>query len=274
MNKNIIKIVLVVVIVGFLSVIVHSSYNLKKQHTITTPIRTLKEIEASDLDDRQNRIDHVLATKGKYYQRYSLTKNEPKKLIITYYKFDFKNIDKNKRNRRGILVFEEKTQGDIKLIWESTDNVSATWSIIGTYDLTGDGIKEIIVLWEYDKGEDFYIYKWNGSGFDMITPYVDSNNKYAPAGSKYLGFGGEYGMTKIFDVDKDGIPEIVQPHTTFLGLAKDLLTSLTKETYQAYKWNGEKYYLWKEQEQSFTPSTNIDEYSVINILDQLELENH
>ncbi len=202
--------------------------------------------------DRQNRIDHVIATKGKDYQRFSLTKTGAKNLIITHH-------------QQGILVFEEKEFEKIKLIWESTEDISDPRSKVGVSDLTGDGVNEILALWDNDKGETLYIYKWNSDGFDMITPYLIH---IRPDGkeSNYVGFGGEESMTKIFDVDKDGIPEIVQPYNIFLGLAENRLDVINKKVYRAYKWDGSKYFLWREQKDSLTPSTGEDQYSVGNVL--------
>lgn len=258
MSKDIIKIIIVIVIVGFLGVTI-SFNSRKKEKPITTPIRTVNEIETSDLNDRQNRIDHVITTKGKDYPRYSLTKDSPKNLIITYYLYqlNYESFNKDRklsRDRRGILVFEEKTQGNIKLIWESEDDINAYRSKTGMYDLTGDGINEIVALWDYDKVADIYIYKWNGSGFNMISPIENPDSKF----HKFIVFNAESSLIKVFDIDKDGIPEIILPFN--LGSTKN------KEIYRAYKWNGLKYFLWKEQEKSFTPSTEEDEYSVINML--------
>ncbi len=211
---------------------------------------------------RTGLIEYITKTKGNKYERYSLTENGPKNLIITYYQNE-RGSTFAERDREGILVFQDQPSGEAKLLWESSEKISATLPIIGAYDLTGDGVKEILALWQYDLGEDLYIYKWDGGNFKMITPYLDSKSPYGK-GSKYLGFGGDGGATKIFDVDKDGIPEIVFPY---------ILEKKTRGiVYHAYKWSGSKYFLWKEQKESFTPHEGEDEYSVISILQKLETE--
>ncbi|MEK7621836.1 MAG: hypothetical protein AAB415_01525 [Patescibacteria group bacterium] len=280
MSKNIIKIVvflgiliILVVAINFLSDSKKQNPNKQQDHqtvtSTTTSTPTVREFDASGLMDRQIRIDHVLNTKGKDYRRFSLTNGGQKDLIITYYQINLKNIQSDdvaiRRQQQGILVFKDRESGQIDLIWESKEHISDPRVKVGMYDVTGDKTNEILALWDNDQGEALYIYKWNGVGFNMISAYYDHKR---PDGiiSKELAFGGEESMTKIFDVDKDGIPEIVQPYNIILGLAENRLDVISKKVYQAYKWNGSEYYLWKEQKQSFTPREWEDEYSVINIL--------
>ncbi len=267
MSKTTIKIIVSLGVVALLTLVYFVSGSNKQnqgQQTISpTPTSTAREPEVSVPVDRQERIDHVLATKGKDYRRYSLTKDGPKNLIITYYQINLKNLQTEdvelRRHQKGILVFEEKKIGEIELIWESMDDVAATRPILGVYDLTGEGVNEIIALWQYDKVDDLYIYKQNKDDFEMITPYFEHVRSDGGV-FKYIGFNAEENLIKIFDVDKDGIPEIVFPFT---------LGSKEKgEVYRAYKWDGSKYYLWKEQKESFTPSTRADEYSVASVLYQ------
>jgi hypothetical protein len=260
MQKNTIKIITYLGVLMLSGVAVYFLLGEKKQNQTSVTKSTIDKPYVENLDDRQNRINDVINTKGKDYPRYSLFKDGPKNLIITYYQ-----IIEFKRQQQGILVFEEKQVGEIKLIWESTDDIPDFRVKVGVYDLTGDGVNEVLALWDNDYGQNIYIYKWNGSGFDMITPYLDYK-WFDGVITKELAFGGEYAMTKIFDVDKDGIPEIVQPETTILGLAENRLDTIEKKSYRAYKWDGTKYYLWKEQKNSFTPTIGADEYSVISIL--------
>ncbi len=284
MSKNTIKILVSLGVVALLGATVYflpvSKQQNQEQHTLPSPSATnsiatstppVSELETSEPVDRQNRIDHVLATKGKDYRRYSLTKDSPKNLIITYYQIDLKNLHAEdvalRRHQQGILVFKEKESGEIKLLWESNDYISQTRPIIGVYDLTGDGVNEILTLWQNGKYEDLYIYKWDGNGFDMISPYYDSKWSDGVI-RKAFAFNARDSEMKIFDVDKDGIPEIIQSNNIIIRTQEDGF-DLTKEVFHAYKWNGSKYYLWKEQEKPFTPVTKEgyeSEYSVANVL--------
>ncbi|MEO8637830.1 MAG: hypothetical protein ABI430_02935 [Candidatus Taylorbacteria bacterium] len=276
MSKNTIKII---TSIGILVILGASFYyfssNSKKQDLQTTTLAPSpdSDFDSSDPYDRQNRINDVIITKGKDYPRFSLTKDGPKNLIITYYLINLKNLhseDMNlRRHSEGILVFEEKTPGEIKLIWESADEFTDPRVKVGVYDLTADGVNELIALLDNDQGGAMLVYKWNGDGFDLITPYdehIRPDGKVSPS----LAFGADSGMTKIYDVDKDGIPEIVFPFDIRLNWDESTLNFNYRKVYRAYKWDGSKYYLWKEQKQSFTPSTTEDQYSVISILNRLE----
>ncbi|MFZ2522502.1 MAG: hypothetical protein WAX44_03275 [Minisyncoccia bacterium] len=207
---------------------------------------------------RTGLIEFITQTDGEGYRRFSLTDEGHKNLIITFYQNE-RGSTVAERDRRGVLVFQNQPSGEVKLLWESNDKITAAIPILGTLDLTGDGVKEILALWQTGYSEGLYIYKYNGVGFDMITPYLDSKSPYGK-GSHYLGFGGEDSLTKIVDVDKDGVPEITFPF---------LLNQGGGITYHAYKWDGSKYFLWKEQETPFT-SDGRDEFSVVYVIDRIE----
>lgn len=244
--------------------------NYKKDEIISKdPYLSLSKFEVLAPVDRQNRIDHVMLTNGREYKKYSLTKDGPQNLIITYFQINLNTIKSTnlelRRHQQGILVFREDKNGEIKLIFESKNNYSSPRIKIGIYDLTGDGVNEILALLDNDQGGAMLIYKWNGSDFDMITPYV----KYTRFDGKQtdeLAFGADSGMTKIFDIDKDGIPEISFPVNIFLGLDENS-DAKNEIKFQAYKWNGTEYFLWKEQKEPFMGRDGRDEYSAIDIID-------
>jgi len=258
MSKNIIKIIVslgIAVLLGtFVYVLPSPRKQNQEQQTISpastatstaTSTPTKRKLEVSEPVDRQNRIDHVLATKEKDYTRYSLTKDGPKNLIITYYQINLKNLHAEdielRRHQQGVLVFEERASGEIQLIWESTDNISMTRPLLAIRDLTGDGVNEIVAMWQNGASEILYIYKFNDRGktFELITPLHQAGLKYGSTAFSPV-FNGPDSATQIIDLDNDGVPEVTLPGD---------------EDYKAYKWNGTKYFLWKEQKEPFIKQT-------------------
>lgn len=234
-------------------------------------------IELTSPVNRQNRIDHVLTTGGRGYRKVSFGDN--RRFIITHYQINRDLIGVTSDQRRelinegvreqGILVFEENEQKQFELFWESEEeNISMTLPILGIYDLTGDKIPEVIALWQNGKYESLFIYQFIDNGFNLITPLEQPLLKYESL-IYWPIFNTKDSLIKIIDIDQDGILEIEMPDSIFLGLAPDGLTTKSKEVYHAYKWDGSEYYLWKEQETSFT-SDGRDEFSVVNVIDRLE----
>ena len=114
-------------------------------------------------------------------------------------------------------------------------------------DINSDGIPEIV--WEYDLGvtgrnNAFYVYKFAGDRFKIITP-VRTVEGITPSGSilKYNDtlLSGDSGLTQMEDIDNDGVQEITVGD--WMGAIGD---NAGGKDIKIYKYDGDKYYLWKE----------------------------
>ena len=192
---------------------------------------------------------------GKPYEQVALTKDGPKDYVVTFYQPNPRdeNLKTWQEQRGGILVFHIK-ESKPELIWESTDDITLTRPLLAVRDLTGDGVNEIVAMWQNGASEILYIYELNDKKktFELITPLGAPFLAYGSTTS-YPIFDGPDSTIQIIDLDGDKIPEII-----ILGLVtpdknntEDGITRNDKRPYEAYKWNGTKYYLWKTSEKPF-----------------------
>src|SRR3989344_789865 len=157
--------------------------------------------------------------------------------------------DNNKKENKpgwkfgGLIVFKLEN-GRPVFFWESSENINVG-RIGGFMDINSDGIPEIV--WEYDLGvtgrnNAFYVYKFENSGFKLITPLLTTT----PSGSTWnyniTLLCGDSGLTQMEDIDNDGVQEIM------VGDWKGSIGDNTAgKDIKIYKYDGDKYYLWKEE---------------------------
>ena len=160
--------------------------------------------------------------------------------------------DNNKKENKpgwkfgGLIVFKLEN-GRPVFFWESSENINVG-RIGGFMDINSDGIPEIV--WEYDLGvtgrnNAFYVYKFAGDRFKIITP-VRTVEGITPSGSilKYNDtlLSGDSGLTQMEDIDNDGVQEITVGD--WMGAIGD---NAGGKDIKIYKYKGERYYLWKEE---------------------------
>lgn len=148
--------------------------------------------------------------------------------------------DERYGNRGGLIVFS----GD-KEIWGSKDFLlELTQESTKFQDLTGDAIPEIITT---DSGGGnvtacvMSVYKWNGVIFELITPLPDEY--ISPCDGSNPSNGG------IKDIDNDGIFELITFKMYRVYPDADIgdpKRNQMRETELIYKFDGKKYFLWKE----------------------------
>ena len=184
----------------------------------------------------------VIDSKGEGYSRHSLEQEGEANIIVTFYQPYFPSPLKEDQTG-GILVFEVDNS-QVKKIWESDDIITLTRPVIDVRDVTGDGKTEILAFWSDGKVDILYIYSWNGKSFDYITPIQKVESKYAPENLYAPIFGVYKGNIQIKDLDGDNVEEvIISGGTTRDEVGNEIL--LQSEI--IYKWNGHRYYLWKEE---------------------------
>lgn len=182
----------------------------------------------------------VINSKGERYPKYSLEKEGEKNIIVTYYSPQYYFIPEEKEHNGGIMVFKISDDGNVKKFWESPDeNITLPIPSIEVRDITGDGKSEIITMWSNGKFENLYIYSWTGSSFVSITPFGET--------SIISIFNARDGEIEIKDIDDDRIEEILLIRRKILGFDEELLEPITESYRETYKWNGQEYYLWKEE---------------------------
>lgn len=139
------------------------------------------------------------------------------------------------------IIFFKLENNQIKLFWESSEDISNGGSF-RFQDIDNDGIAELI--WEGDGGvtgenNSIYVYKFNGSGFKLITP-AETAEVVNLKGEKIKHIstilGGDSDLTYMKDIDGDKIQEIV------VGYREGNIINR-----QIYKFNGQEYKLWKEE---------------------------
>jgi hypothetical protein len=204
------------------------------------------EEKRKEKSERQKSIERL-------FQAYEEGKIEPR-LIINNRKLYFTSYKSHAGNhfnvatgewdgRAGIILFEENNQ-TLEEFWESSDDILMIChsTPIKFLDLNSDNVKEIIITesscarnWAY------YIYEWKkeDNTFKLITPLSDDGR-----GPVVGGF--------FQDIDADGIDEIVNKweEDPYYLLALDIEDDryfLRNERQQIYKYDGDKYVLWKDE---------------------------
>ncbi len=249
-RKHIYLVLILILIISIFLIVLISGYKVQAPNAFMNSTSSLSGTEPSltfGQITRQERIDHVEWTyaHGMKYEEYTI--GNEKNLIVTFYQW--LSLE-DWASGGGLLIFK-LIDGKPKLIWES-DHVHQTRPLIKTMDMTGDGKKELLALWQNGKGELLYIYQYDGSAFNLITPQYSQGgvDKY---GKKVYWplFATSDSEIQITDLDKDGIPEV------WFSSKADEAGKPVEQHYVAYKWNGYKYFLWKEQQEPFGPNQSF-----------------
>lgn len=240
-------VLLLILVVGALFII--NRHNTDKPNDTPPPSPPIDSTEPSlsGYLTRQKRLDHItwIYAHGKQYPQESLTKDSTKDYVITHYEPNY--FDNNiplKEQGGGVLLF--KIENNIpKLIWETNDNIGGNLPSVWVMDVTGDNQKEILIQQGDGKGDVLLIYTSNGKTFKLISPEQQRGLNY---GSKSYSpvFNAKDGAIDVADLDGDSIPEVSFP-TSYLGNGQ----FADEEHYVAYKWDGTKYFLWKEHKEPF-----------------------
>lgn len=265
------KIKILIITILFISIVSFLLFENKKknQENQFAPQEDVIKVEAPyeplyDPVDRQDRIKDVLSTNGGNYKKYSFIKDGDKDYIVTYFQRNKETENSPdlilRRHEQGILVFKKLSDGIFKLVWESEEEFFDPRYRLGVHDLTGDGVKEIILALNNDKGGAVVVYKYtNNNEFNLITPYVDYV-WFDGKTTKSIAFGADSGDTYVSDLDNDNIPEIIFPYN--VRIEKN--TDEYNQVYRSYKWDGQRYFLWKEQENMFAQKNIKSILEIIN----------
>ena len=145
--------------------------------------------------------------------------------------------------RPGMIVFNDK-----KIILEVSTFAEINQDSVSFQHLTGMAALEIVAV---DSGGGnatqcgMSVYKWDGTKFVLITPQPDEYIN--PCEGSNPADGGAK------DIDGDGVFELITFRMTRVNPEADLddpLFDEMSETVLIYKFNGTKYYLWKEVAES------------------------
>lgn len=198
---------------------------------------------------KADRIKHIEWSyqNKKPYPQDSLIKEGPKEYVVTYYQPNTMNDSVlNNEKEGGVLLFKI-IDNKPELIWENNDT-SGIHASVWFEDVTSDNQNELLVLWKSDHTEVLRIYSTFNEEFELISPLVQpwKNVKDYPSDSFYSPlYSDDYHPIQLDDLDGDKIPEIWFPTT----MNKDL--SFGEKRHVAYKWDGGKYFIWKEQKEVF-----------------------
>ena len=196
---------------------------------------------------REERINHVDWTyaNGKQYEQFSLTDAGERKYVVTFYQPNFRDSNIPEKERYGGVLVFEISNGNPKLIWESTENVTLTRPTVDVRDITGDRNAEIIANWSDGKTSILYIYSWNGSDFKLITPLRKVEGLIGGSGNLYSPvFGASSGGDiQVRDIDGDSIDEVILTGPSVSG---GFISNI-------YKWDGVSYYQWKTEKTQNPP---------------------
>jgi hypothetical protein len=249
-NKKVV--IFVIVLVALTSFLIATKYfnKLSPQPTPSQPtpspsITTNTDPEPSLIFGqitRDDRVKHVewAYRNGKPYEQFALEKDGPKDYVVTFYQPNFRDDARG----GGIIVFGVK-DNQPKPIWESKEIITLTMpEVLEVRDITGDKKVEIISTWSDGKVSILYLYSWDGKTFKYITPLKKSESKYAPPNSYSPIFGTNRGDIQVKDLDGDSIDEVIISG----GVTRDEIgNEIPIESERIYKWNGNEYYLWKEE---------------------------
>ncbi len=237
-NKKLLALGIVIFVIA--AIALSFTYGAKQVPGTTTNTPPTNEPELGTPITREERISHIAwsYTNGKKYKEYDFGGGEA--LVVTFYQW---KSEKEDEHEGGLLVFKIENNKP-ELIWESNEDITSTIPLIKTEDLTADGKKELLALWQDGKNETLYIYQSQNDKFVLITPLIQPWTHYGSY-AKTPAFAAPDSQIQITDLDNDHIPEIWFP--TQLNDAGEIVD----EYYVAYKWNGSKYILWKTQKTPF-----------------------
>jgi len=200
-------------------------------------------VEESNLSNRDIAIREVLENPDKIRR----TEINGEVYPLTGYDDTFygKSRKENKPGWKdgGIIVFKLVNDKPV-FFWESKEIINQGRPA-HFQDINNDGINEIV--WEYYLGVTgrdncFYVYKFENSGFKLITPLLTTT----PSGSTWnyniTLLCGDSGLTQMEDIDNDGVQEITVGD--WMGVIGD---NAGGKDIKIYKYDGDKYYLWKEE---------------------------
>jgi len=232
-NKYIILLIIIVLAIALIYL-----FNINKkpidqgQNQNTTPSENGKNISIRD------------KMINSFYDNYELGKTlkvgDREFRVISYGAGEGNRMEEPKSSG-GIIAFErEKEKWEI--FWESSEFFSESFPDIEIRDLTNDKIDEMILKNTSLSGRNLglAVYTWRNGKFEIVTrtrEVITSIGKYVS-----LDLGGDVDKTKIEDIDGDNIYEII------IGYKWQEMSGAPVEEYQQiYKYDGDKYYLWKEE---------------------------
>lgn len=115
-------------------------------------------------------------------------------------------------NGGGVVGFEFTSEGELELVWDSSDLDTTTYSsgtrIVQTGDIDGDGFGEIVFFrgrYSSDPARGLYIYEWDGT--DNGYQFAFHSTLFTLSGDTISELRVEYFV--IDDVDQDGDEEII-----------------------------------------------------------------
>jgi len=197
---------------------------------------------------RDNAMRHIEWSyrNNKPYEQFNFIEGQEKEFVVDSYQL--KTIDQDGNiidDDSGLMIFKI-IDNTPQLVWELSSTHSGAFFGNVIRDITGDGVKEIIASWNDGKSETLYIisYDTNAQIFYVISP----------THGIFSDFAGASGDININDLDNDGIPEI-----TLSDHRNGVMDSKTYDfkydiVYVAYKWDGKRYFLWKESKTPFSES--------------------
>jgi hypothetical protein len=241
LNKNIIYIIIILVFLTFIFFIINYFEQNKNNQEPSNNSNGGTSVEESNLSNRDVAIKEALANPDKLPR----AEINGETYLLTGYDDVFygKSRKENKPGWKdgGIIVFK-LINNESTFFWESKEIINQGRPA-RFQDINSDGIKEIV--WEYYLGVTgrdncFYVYKFENSGFELITPLLTTT----PSGSTWnyntTLLCGDSGLTQMEDIDNDGVQEITVGD--WIGAIGD---NAGGKDIKIYKYDGDKYYLWK-----------------------------
>lgn len=199
-------------------------------------------------------------------QTFLLDESDPtSKVIIGSYKAD--DFGQN----GGIIMLKELSNGGYSIYWEITSPMfwGPTMPKKLLQDINGDGAKELITYWgsnlssNQDTVTEYWIMTLGTSNkkYRVLNPVIDKDKNILTdfnlasanpeKGIYFNRFQTNSLKTDILqDIDKDGVPEIVinTPALEYFDVVAPSpeMSGKGRKYNQIYKWDGSKYFLWKE----------------------------
>ena len=215
------------------------------QPQVSPPTKNLDDIpqpiiENTKISKRKIAIQNTM----EHPDKLRTTKINGETYLLTGYSETHYTNDDNKPGRKfgGILVFKLVNNEPV-LFWESEDYINSPY--VSFLDIDNDGIDEIV--WDGDLGvtgrsNAFYVYKFTGDKFKIITPIEIQESTVSSIKIKYgwTLLAGSSELSYIKDIDDDKVLEII------VGSRDENEKALVF----IYKFNGSEYYLWKEVTES------------------------
>lgn len=229
-----------------------------------------KKIEYINNSTRDSILADIQETGGEGYEKYSIRVGGPNNYIMLAYKPLF-----SEDNFGGIVVIETQKDKEPQIVWETTSILFGDRKTkFEVRDINEDGVNEILSWWLTNIYESLFVFTFDGAKYILLNPMrnIYENfpggkdeiitgidlNAYSPdfnIGENEFSGGYALGGLKVLvkDVDDDYVEEVLVENLNVIesdpNLAgpEQLKIIASEKLTKIYKWDGNEYYLWKEE---------------------------